>query len=474
MARIDAGVPPIESEFLGADLGDKRRSARLVGIATRAAAAPDKSFPKLTSSAAELEGLYRFFSNDAVKCAAILAPHVAATVTRAADERVTRVVHDTTDFVFSGDREGLAPVFRDTKGFIGHFALAVSGDETRTPLGIVGLMPYVRKRAVIHSLNEHKLELRSRPRELKESNRWGLVAREVADRFPAASRVVHVMDQEADDYALFAELVADGLEFVIRGSSDRLLRSRGESVGEQLEAQAAQAFREVPLSARPADRAAKNRRAHPPRIERMATLELRWTEVVIQRPQHAQSPTESLTLRAVQVYEPSPPKGETAISWTLFTNAIVENVADAEAVVDHYRARWRIEEYFRALKQGCAIQQRQLETFPALLNAVAMFIPVAWRLLLMRSLARLDVRLPASVAFDDDELDGIRFLQDDRNHKPLPPLPTVRDVMLAVASLGGHIKNNGEPGWIVLGRGFEDVCTAAAVCRGVRKREPRM
>ena len=39
-----------------------------------------------------------------------------------------------------------------------------------------------------------------------------------------------------------------------------------------------------------------------------------------------------------------------------------------------------------------------------------------------------------------------------------PPLPltlTVRDAMLAVARLGGHIKNNGEPGWAVLGRGFQ-------------------
>ena len=29
--------------------------------------------------------------------------------------------------------------------------------------------------------------------------------------------------------------------------------------------------------------------------------------------------------------------------------------------------------------------------------------------------------------------------------------------MLAIARLGGHIKNNGEPGWIVLGRGFQDL-----------------
>ena len=26
-----------------------------------------------------------------------------------------------------------------------------------------------------------------------------------------------------------------------------------------------------------------------------------------------------------------------------------------------------------------------------------------------------------------------------------------------VAALGGHIKNNGEPGWIVLGRGLDEL-----------------
>jgi hypothetical protein len=29
--------------------------------------------------------------------------------------------------------------------------------------------------------------------------------------------------------------------------------------------------------------------------------------------------------------------------------------------------------------------------------------------------------------------------------------------MLAIAALGGHIKNNGDPGWLVLGRGYEDL-----------------
>ena len=37
--------------------------------------------------------------------------------------------------------------------------------------------------------------------------------------------------------------------------------------------------------------------------------------------------------------------------------------------------------------------------------------------------------------------------------------PTVREVYLAVAALGGHIKYNGDPGWSTLGYGLEKLET---------------
>lgn len=43
--------------------------------------------------------------------------------------------------------------------------------------------------------------------------------------------------------------------------------------------------------------------------------------------------------------------------------------------------------------------------------------------------------------------------------KRLPRVPTHRQALAAVAQLGGHIRNNGEPGWFVLGRGFDKLLT---------------
>jgi hypothetical protein len=61
-----------------------------------------------------------------------------------------------------------------------------------------------------------------------------------------------------------------------------------------------------------------------------------------------------------------------------------------------------IEEYFKALKTGCAIEKRQLESLRALVNALALFAVIAWRQLHLRSVARLTPDAPATNALTVD------------------------------------------------------------------------
>ena len=123
----------------------------------------------------------------------------------------------------------------------------------------------------------------------------------------------------------------------------------------------------------------------------------------------------------------------------------------ALAVVDGYRARWVIEEYFKALKVGCAIEKRQLESYDALCNALAIFTPIAWKLLELRTVARTEPNAPATTVLTPVQLDVLRAC----GHRKISAIPSLREALLSVASLGGHIRNNGEPGWQVIGRGFE-------------------
>ena len=61
-----------------------------------------------------------------------------------------------------------------------------------------------------------------------------------------------------------------------------------------------------------------------------------------------------------------------------------------------------------------------------------------------------------------DQIHLLRVLLENRRRR-LVESPTVRDLMLGIAALGGHIKNNGDPGWLVLGRGFRRFAEAEEV-----------
>ena len=222
-------------------------------------------------SVADREALYRFLANPKVTLPGVLNGHVRQTQERLQGRGLVRIVHDTSAFRFLGDREGLGVLRGGARGFLAHVALAVAADETREPLGVLGVHPYIHE--------------------------------------------------------------------------------------------------------------------------------------------------------------------------------------DATAVVDHYRARWLIEEYFKALKTGCAFERRQLTHLAGLVRALAVFVPMAWRLLLLRHLGRASAPVPVSHLFDGEQVLLLRKLLKRRGYQ-LPRRPTMREAMLGIAALGGHIKNNGAPGWLVLGRGL--------------------
>jgi len=137
----------------------------------------------------------------------------------------------------------------------------------------------------------------------------------------------------------------------------------------------------------------------------------------------------------------------------LLTNLPIGTPDEIAYAVDCYRARWVIEEYFKALKTGCQYEKRQLESAHSLLNALAVLAPVAWRLLLLRHLGRHAPKRPATDALTPSQVEVLRAVAK----RPMPKRPTVQDAMLAIAGLGGHLPRNGDPGWLVLGRGMHDL-----------------
>jgi hypothetical protein len=470
MGGMNISPPTPESlvlEASGAALGDKRLGRRLVSIVEAVARSPGDSFPELAASDSELEATYRFFSNPRVDWQDVLGPHFEATSNRAAQFETIRVLHDPTDFYFSGEsvRKGLGHMSRG-QGFFGRFALALSPGPEQIPLGLLGVSALFRK-APAQKKRTHLEATRAshqKPPEERESRLWFEMAEESQGRLPSGVGAIHIMDRQADAYLAIENLLAGRCRFVIRASHDRHLRKRGQGrnsparISEALERAEGVLLREVSLSRRSPERATKQHRA---REARMATLHVRAHSVVLARTSHAMQLAKARELRvnAVQVFEPNPPIGEEPIEWTLLTTEPINTLEEMAAVVDHYRARWVIEEYFKALKTGCAYEKRQLESAHALLNALAMLAPIAWRLLVLRTLSRHQPDLPARTVFRLDELNLLRRLS---KRVTLSNAPTVREAMLAIAGLGGHIKHNGDPGWMVLGRGYDSFLAAYA------------
>ena len=440
-------------EFKGTDFGDERLSQRLEKLSEQLARAPDLSFPKATASDASLEATYRFLNNDKVTPKAILASHLKATLDRCAQVGPVFVAHDSSEFKFSTPREDLGRLSTDqTHGFLGHFALAVSG-RGRAPLGVLGFEALRRERGTSRPRHGER-----RPAEERESRRWLHLVDRVEESIGGRFAAVHVMDREADAYQILAGLVTQRRRFVVRSQFDRAVvdESDGAHLSEVLERAPVALEREVHLSARVRRKGDAPSKAakHPRRAARTARLLVSAASITLRRPDQATgSLPKTLTLHVVRVHETDTPPGVEPVEWRLLTTEAIDSPEDLAAVVDAYRARWLIEEYFKALKTGCAYEQRQLETTRALLNALAVFVPIAWQLLALRDLSRVGDSTPAASLLAPLKVKILRAHKDTRHM----PCSTVREAMLAIARLGGHIKNNGDPGWIVLGRGYEDL-----------------
>ena len=441
----------VGEEFAAADLGDIRRTRRLQRVAERAMQAPAASFPQMAADDSELEGFYRFFNCEDVGFQEVVEPHFDSTVGRMrAAQRPVLVVHDTTDLSFGGlqGRDGLGQTHGKRQGFLLHLALAVLPGEERLPLGACGAVRVCR--------TEHKNSSRKSSREMwndpnRESLRWSELLEQVDSRAGDVD-CIHLMDREGDNFDLFALLLAKDARFVVRGYHDRTLAD-GDQLSEQLAALKPKVSREIELSPRPDDgRRRASQKTHPPRQGRFAQISAAGIEVTLRRPRSAHTEEEELTLNAVCVWEAAPPAGEPPVSWVLFTSERIETQEQLLSIVDYYRSRWVIEEFFKALKTGCSIEKRQLESYDALSVALAVFLPVAWRLLLARSLSRAIPNAPATLVATKIQLELLR-------HKlKLKELPaTAEAATLAIAKLGGHLKRNGAPGWQTLGRGFESL-----------------
>lgn len=443
----------IAGEYAGASLGDERRTARLVAVAEKLEREPSLGFPRALGSEAELEAFYRFINNDGFTAEAALAPHRNATLSRAREHKDVIVVHDTTLVEYSTARDGLGVTTRGRQGFVAHVSLVIAD---KVPLGVAHVETLTRSGKKWRSSKASRRLVREDSK--RESLRWlrgvDSIERERGEQFAA----VHITDAEGDFFELLAAIHQASARFIIRaGQLDRIVNAGKDesSLRDCIQNIAVGATRTIEVSERKYAKRTVARtkpRRHPERTARSATVAIGATSVTFKKTQYSDKQCEPFAVNVVRVWEPHPVEGQPSVEWVLLTSEDVSTKDALERVVDLYRQRWIIEEYFKALKTGCALEKRQVESYEALCKVLALFIPIAYRLLLLRGMERAKPTAPALDGFTTTEL---HIMSKAPSNKGMKPAVTMNDALLHLARLGGHLRNNGPPGWQTLGRGYE-------------------
>jgi hypothetical protein len=456
------------------DLKDRRRNQRLVALAAKMACNPHMSLPKLLPDWSDLFAAYRLLSNMSVQPRSIVEAHLQHTRQLAMGCAVVLDIQDDTqlDFTTRSDVEGLGLIGDGHgRGLLQHSGLAVIPDSGQ----VLGLLD-----VSWHSIQPVKEKETRRQRQ----SRWTAtdVWQETAQRigtWAADSMLVHVGDRGADVFRFMNQSRKLNHHFVVRAVHDRHVDKTAVDKNEPA------------LSRRLWDKLAtqnvlgqitvsvgtqRDGNGKIKRKGRQATLNIRSAPVSVPPPVNdpRTKDEQPLDLWAIYLSESNAPEGQEPIEWMLLTSLGAQTLEQATQLIGYYTWRWKIEEWHRCLKQGCRIEQSQLDHAMDLQRLAAIQSVLAVRLLQLRDLADAQQQpQPTTTKASAATQKANRILQQ---YVPalyllivaqLAKVPTDQLTpqlfLLTIAKRGGYLnrKHDHRPGWIVLWRGWTDIVQMA-------------
>jgi len=457
------------THFGAADLGDARRTARLVQIADAIARRPQGSLPDKMHSPAALKALYRLMNQPTVTHESVLQPHYEQTRQAiAACQGVVLLVHDPTEINLTSKRSlhpelGQLGDGKRSRGFLCHNSLAVTAEGE--PLGLAQQILHVRVRRSKADSRAQRRACRAR-----ESRLW-VRGRQAIGPLPAGPRVVDLCDRGGDCFEFLDYEHAHDHAYVVRSFCNRVCRvghgpdGVAAKLHDHLRSLPGQGQRGVEVLPQPA------RGKHPAQPGRTAVVAVAWAAVQLRPPppgqargEHRQEP---LAVWGLRVGEVSPPAGVKPLEWLLLSNVPVGSLADAWERVGWYQQRWpTAEEYHKGQKTGCDIEGPQFTTAQAMRPMIGVLSVVAWLLMRLRWAARDEpaASRPAAAVVPPE---WVRWLSRWREGQERPDW-TVRQFFLALARLGGHQnrKSDGPPGWQTLWKGWMKLHAALELLAG--------
>jgi hypothetical protein len=297
---------------------------------------------------------------------------------------------------------------------------------------------------------------RSRATANKESQRWIDGTARAAEVCAAARTITGVSDRESDIYEHFATRPSN-MDLVVRACQNRHIGTVGEEEGNGLLFSFIDGLPEQ-------DRFSQPIPAAPGRKGRVATFAVRFSPVVLYKPQNgaARDLPETVALMLVDVRETRKPEDGAPIHWRLLTTHRVASLGEARRIIDLYRLRWLIEEFFRMLKTaGFNIEDADIAEPRAMTNFVAAATIAA--VTVMQLVQARDGATGQSLddAFDPEDQPILEAVSAKLAGKTAPqqnphPKGSLAFAAWVIARLGGWTGYYGKPGPRVMRRGLDD------------------
>ena len=374
---------------------------------------------------------HRFLANPRVSVEKLIAGWSEKTVEAVAGRDVL-AIQDTSEINFrtpGGRNRGLGVIGKGVgRGILLHPMIAVDA-RTGECLGLVGGNAWTRA----DKQGEIKKNNARRPLSEKESRHWIETAQTAKATLCAAKSVTMIADREADIFQLWAQVPGPNVHVLGRLFRERPLVGGGSTttIGGGWPVRDT---RKIWI------------REREDREERAAVVQLRFGRIAISRPATAVEPglPEQISLTLIELSEMDAPEGAEPIVWRLLTSHVVEEAAAAWRMVDAYRQRWIIEQFFRTLKkQGLQIEDSQIESADRLLKLVVLAAQAAVTTLQLVQARDGSSALPAMLVFSQSEIAALDALNKTK-YAPRTPLqknphPTFSLTWAAwiVARLGG-------------------------------------
>lgn len=457
----------VPSYFGAVDLGHKSRNACFVRVAEQISRHPGGTLPDKLSHPNDYVAMDRLMNRPETTHARVLTPHFQRTLEKMAAHRgVVLILHDTTVLDYSKRKSlRLAAVGNGHgNGYLCHNSLAVD-PASRDVFGL--LSQILHQRVAVGRKEGVK---KKRERATRETRLWSHAVAACPAAF-ADRRQVDVCDRGADLFEFLATEVRLGRSCLVRSAHNRSMRLGHDGAGKK-------ALLHDHLRSLPAVGGTRTREIYDSNLkkERTAKLQVRYAAVEILPPHvkkgdYAKKP---IPAWVVHVREDAPPAKGTQLEWFLLSLDPVTSEAAAWEKCDWYACRWMIEEYHKAMKTGCQVEDLQFRTEQALQPMIGLLSVTAVMLLNLRQAARrpdAHERQATEVVAPIYE----EVLRAQRYKQPRGEM-SVYEFYLAVARLGGHMnrKADGFPGWLTLWRGWqklENLVAGAEIERRRRRQE---